>query len=100
MVIADGAAPIRVSLPSGIRVHITPACDGDRACYLTARPFWYDRNPASDMVWRCDYTVKQRKILRVIEQADRGVRHQAYLLLMGFVRCEPTLQALTDDQVR
>ena len=97
--IEDGQAPITLVLNNTIRIHITPACEGDRPCYLTTRPYDYDSNPSSDMLWRCDYTAKERKIIQVIQHADRGVRHQAYLLLVTLVRCEPTLQALTTTQI-
>ena len=95
----DGSAPIRVALPSGVRVHISPGSEYEKS-YLTTRPYHYDKQPDSDVLWRSDHTMKQRKLLRAIEQADRGIRHQAYLVMMAFARLEPTLHALTVDQVR
>lgn len=98
--IEDGKAHITISLKKYL-INIIPATYVEREQYhLVARPYTYDENPQSDMMWRMHFWQKETTIINTINMADRGVRLKAFMILKALVKTEHTLHGLTSYQIK
>ena len=87
-----------------LRVNLIPACavssrPGD-VTYVVARPYAYDLDASSDVLWRLSTVERESRILDQMDRSDRGARRKAYRVLKALVRVEPPLSGLSSYLVR
>ena len=68
--------------------------------YLVSQPYAYDSRPWHELAWRVSYVEKERKMMDIMDKADRGARRKAYKILKAFVRVEHTLDGLTSYHIK
>lgn len=100
--VEDGKAQITV-VYQNLTVHLSPACsltrDRDETC-LVSRPYPFDVDPASDVLWRLHFPARESKILALIEKSDQGVRKKAFKILKAIVRQEEGLRGLASYHIK
>ena len=99
--INEGKSHIIVTVNEKYNIHILPAAWDKRVeAHLVMRPYIYDDNPFSDMMWRYSYTQDEHLLFKTMASADRGCRLKVYQILKALIRVEHTLEGLTGYQVK
>lgn len=100
--VEDGKAQITV-VWQDLTVHMSPACsvtgDRDETC-MVSRPYPFDVDPASDLLWRLHFPARESKILALIEKSDRGFRKKSFKILKAIVRQEEGLRGLASYHIK
>ncbi len=98
--IEEGRAPICVRW-EGHNIHITPAVFlQSEDVFLITRPYRFDEHIDSDMRWRMSFAMKERKILRLMDRTDRGIRRKAFMAFKALVAVEHTLKGFYSYQLK
>ncbi|XP_061186616.1 uncharacterized protein LOC133194726 [Saccostrea echinata] len=90
-----------MSLPGGNEVELIPTItvspDGP---FIVAKPFEHDENPASDMLWRTNFSPNEEHILNAVTNGDREQRINAAKILTFMCQKEWKLNHVTAYQVK
>ena len=99
--IEAGKAQITVLLDEKYYVNLIPAawCPSLEAHMIT-RPYIYDENPWSDMMWRLSFAENERQVLQTMGMADRGSRVKVYKIIKSLIQVEHTLHGLTGYHIK
>jgi len=95
-VVASDDESVRVNLIASCAVSSRP---GD-VTYVVARPYTYDLDASSDVLWRLSTIERESRILDQMDRSDRGARRKAYRVLKALVKVEPALAGLSSYHVR
>ena len=99
--IEDGGSQIKLTLKNRYNVSLVPATYMEKEDYhLVSKPYTNDINPWSDMMWRLSFVDRERRILALMDQADRGMRRKAFKILKTLVKVEHTLPGLTSYHIK
>ena len=99
-ILEEGQAPIKVKLNDHV-VHITPAIFlHAEDTFLVTRPYRFDEHVNSDMMWRMNFVMKERKLLDTMNKTDRGMRKKAFTALKALVSVEHTLIGLDSYTIK
>jgi len=90
-VVYEGVDPLRVNLIAACAVSSRP---GD-VTYVVARPYSYDLDPESDVLWRLSTVERESRILQQMDRSDRGARRKAYRVLKALVMGEFAMSKFT-----
>ena len=98
--VSDGASQLTITTEKH-RINIIPATYlAQEQCYMVTRPYTYDDNPKSDMLWRICHASREKCLLQRVCSADRGVRRKAVLILKALIQIEHTLQGLLSYHIK
>ena len=99
-VLQEGKAPICVRL-DGYTFHITPAIFlQSENVFLVTRPYRFDEHVNSDMMWRMNFVMQERKLLNTMDKTDRRMRKKAFIALKALVHVEHTLNCIDSYQIK
>lgn len=90
-----------MSLPGGHEVELIPTItvspDGP---FIVAKPFEHDENPASDILWRLNYSPNEEHIMNAVTNGDREQRINAAKILTFMCKKEWKLNHVTEYEVK
>lgn len=100
--VEDGKTQITV-VWQNLAIHLSPACSLTRACdetCLVSRPYSFDVDPGSDMLWRLHFPGRESKVLALIEKSDQGVRKKAFKILKAIAKQEEGLRGIASYHIK
>ncbi|CAH1797558.1 unnamed protein product [Owenia fusiformis] len=68
--------------------------------FFVTRPYDFDENAQSDMLWRICYFPKEKHMHQMIDVTDRGMRRKALQIMKAFLKQDNTLVILNSYHLR